>query len=85
MKGGDLIIPKGTYISYKCLIHMFIDKSDFEVVKTLGKTVTNTPLRWTIPLIPTGLRPFQWLDHSKARKGYFYHCILWLRAEFTDL
>lgn len=71
MKGRDLIISKGTYISYKCLIHIFIDKSDFEVVKTLGKTVTNTPLRWTILLIPIGLRPFQWLDHSKAETVIF--------------
>ena len=57
MKGGDLI-SKGTASSYKCLIHTFVDKSEFEVVKTLGKTVTNTPLRWTISLVPTGLSAF---------------------------
>lgn len=58
MKGGDLI-SKGIFSSYKCLIHIFVDKSEFEVAKTLSKTVANIPLRWNISLVPTGLRGFQ--------------------------
>lgn len=27
---------------------MFVDKSNFKFVETLGRTVTNIPLRWTI-------------------------------------